>query len=193
MITKLYGTVDSLIGDCVYIRVQGVCYGLHCSKRTVSGLSLGSEVVLWIEHIIRAESQMLCGFLTYDEQLAFREITSVQGIGAKAGLSILSAMSLSEIANAIINQDRRALTAADGVGPKMAERVIVELKNSKVLKSFQASTGADDGAKDAVNALVALGYESNAAYKAVRSVLETQDGSSTEQLVKAALVKLSPI
>jgi Holliday junction DNA helicase RuvA len=154
---------------------------------------LGSEVVLWIEHIIRAESQMLCGFLTYDEQLAFREITSVQGIGAKAGLSILSAMSLSEIANAIINQDRRALTAADGVGPKMAERVIVELKNSKVLKSFQASTGADDGAKDAVNALVALGYESNAAYKAVRSVLETQDGSSTEQLVKAALVKLSPI
>ncbi|MDR1208307.1 MAG: Holliday junction branch migration protein RuvA [Holosporales bacterium] len=189
MITKLYGIVDFIIGDCVHVCVHGVCYGVHCSKRTVGNLSPGTEVALWIEHIIRAESQLLCGFLTHDEQLLFREVTGVQGVGPKAGLSILSAMSLAEISNAIIAQDRHALTSADGVGNKMAERLIVELKNSKIIKSFQGEK--DERTKDAVFALVALGYESSLANRIVRSLSEASTDCSTEQLVKAALVKLS--
>jgi Holliday junction DNA helicase RuvA len=147
------------------------------------------EVALWIEHIIRAESQMLCGFLTHDEQLLFREITGVQGVGPKAGLSILSAMSLAEIANAIIAQDRHMLTSADGVGNKMAERLIVELKNSKVIKSFNEEK--DGRTKDAVNALVALGYDASVANRTVHSLQDALTDCPTEQLVKAALVKLS--
>jgi Holliday junction DNA helicase RuvA len=160
---------------------------VYCSKRTIGELSPGQDLQLWIEHIIRAESQTLCGFLTYEEQLLFREVTSVQGVGAKVGLAILSAMSSKDIVHAVINQDKRAFTASDGVGAKMAERIVIELKNSKVIKTFNVSVGTQTG--DAVAALVALGYERGAAYRAVSELL--MENCSAEELIRAALLRLS--
>jgi Holliday junction DNA helicase RuvA len=155
-------------------------------------LQVGAEATLWIEHIIRAESQTLCGFLSHEEQLLFKEITGVQGVGAKIGLSILSALSPRDIIAAIVNQDKHALTMSDGVGTKMAERIIIELKNSKFVKTFSSTQEISPAATDAVKALVALGYENVAAQKVVLGLLkELGGGASVEGLIKAALLKLS--
>ncbi|MDR1598221.1 MAG: Holliday junction branch migration protein RuvA [Holosporales bacterium] len=202
MIAKITGTIDEVFIDQVYVDVHGVCYGVLCSKRTIAGLQKNASVTMWIEHIIRAESQTLCGFMSRDEQLVFREITSVQGVGVKAGLAILSVLAPKDVVGAILTQDKRAFTAADGVGAKMAERLTVELKNSKVIKTFDVLVDEPSVVADAVGALVALGYEYGVAQRAISDALGAGAGAgsgagglepslSTEALVRSALVKLS--
>jgi Holliday junction DNA helicase RuvA len=191
MIAKLYGVIDMLLEDRVLLQVNGVCYGINCSARTLSELAVGQKAELWIEHIVRPESQTLCGFLKYEEQLCFREVTNVQGVGVKVALSLLSTFSPQEIISHIINKDKDALTRADGVGQKMAERIIIELKNSKLLRGKFATGGMEmvpSYVSDAIDALVALGYEKNKSKAVVLDL--AKNFSSPEELIKAALLKL---
>ncbi|MDR2464302.1 MAG: Holliday junction branch migration protein RuvA [Holosporales bacterium] len=201
MIAKLYGTVNAILEDRLLIQVNGVCYGILCADNTIKSVNEGQEIVLWIEHIIRAETQMLCGFFTYEEQLLFRIITSVRGVGTKIGLAIISVMKPKEIVSAIVNQNKSAFVNIDGVGDKMAERIIVELKNSKHIKSLYQLFGViqktnEDVVEmsklsDAIEALVALGYDYIKAQKAIIEVSTKCINSTSQDLVKSALTKLS--
>ncbi|GHS93903.1 Holliday junction ATP-dependent DNA helicase RuvA [Alphaproteobacteria bacterium] len=193
MIAKLYGRVEALLSDRVLICVQGIVFDVLCSARTLANLALGQDVTLWIEHLFRAETQILCGFLSYDEQLCFREVTSVQGVGAKVALALLSLFPPQGVAQAILEQDKQALLAADGVGSKMAERLLMELKNSKWAKAcadafpLMSSKIHSPAEKDAVEALVSLGYDRFHAKNMIGELVQAAPQDSAEKLIKAAL------
>lgn len=195
MIAKLFGVVDSIFVDRLIVNVNGVGYSVLCSKKTIENISTCQNITLWIEHIIRPENQQLCGFLSYDEQLWFREIISVQGVGVKATLSLLSTLSIAEIHDAIINRHKEVLTQADGIGPKAAERIINELKNSKKLtnltQSFAPISSHQSRQNDVVSALSNLGYDKNEASKIIKLIYS--DDLTTQDLIKIALARLSKV
>lgn len=192
MIAKLYGTVDTLFADRVYLRVRDTVYSVFCSRKTLTTLEMGKAAVLWVEHIFRADDQLLCGFLSFDEQLCFRDLTNVQGVGAKVALAVLSTFTPTEFAGVILSQDKELLKRVEGVGPKMAERMLIELKNSKVLRSYKGATEAPLMlVNDAVEALVALGYDRLAAEKTVEQIEKANPLLSTEDLIRTALAHMS--
>jgi Holliday junction DNA helicase RuvA len=219
MIAKLYGIVDCIIedGSSFLLNVNGVCYEILCSTQTSSNIAVNASVAVWTEHIIREDKQMLCGFLSFTEQSWFREIIGVQGVGPKVALSILSALSVRDIASAIVNKNPNLLTVASGVGKRVAERIVTELKNSKLLVTsahyganandpasqpptdaaylslgFDACPGTTD--YEAIEALVSLGYNRAEARAAVSKVDgRAERGLQTESLLKEALVFLAPM
>lgn len=195
MIAKLFGTVDTLFPDRVYLRVQDVVYSVFCSRKALQALSVGQPATLWIEHLFRADNQVLCGFLSFEDQLCFQELTGVQGVGAKVALAVLSTFSTTELAQVILNQDKQLLTRVEGVGSKMAERMLVELKNSKFFKGYRGFTpGGSEPAwasNDAIEALIALGYDRASATNTVEKIAKKNPDQPTEALVKAALSKLA--
>lgn len=200
MIAKLEGIVDSVYLDRVILNVNGIGFGVLCSKRTLSTLAVGQRTTLWIEHIIRAEAQLLCGFLSPEEQACFRELMTVSSVGAKAALALLSALSVGDIVAALTTQDKAALTRADGVGPKMAERLIIDLRNSKFVRTFAMTPGtnakvskATSIASDAIEALVALGYERFTAQRVVLDLAQDFSLATTEDLIKLALTSISKL
>lgn len=176
MIAKLTGILDRIYEDAVLIDVRGIAYRVLVSKRTLHQLpGLNDPLVLWTETVLRNEQPHLCGFLSEQEVDWFRILTQVQGVGAKVALSILSSLTAAEIGDAIINQKSSILSKAEGVGPKLASRIVLELKGKKDLPvvfgvsdqhvniSIATSTEVDD----AVSALVNLGYNKNEAEAAV--------------------------
>lgn len=198
MIAKLDGVVDALFLDRVILSVGGIGFEILCSKRTFSALTVSQPASLWIEHIIRAETQILCGFLSPEEQTCFRELTSVSSVGVKAALGLLSALSVGEIVSAITTQDKAALTRAEGVGPKMAERLMIDLRNSKFFRTFAMTpttsakiSKATSAASDAIEALVALGYERFTAQRIVLDMAQDFSLATTEELVKLALARIA--
>ena len=142
MIAKLKGIVDEIALDHVLVDVGGVCYLAYCSRRTLDSLSaqggLGSHIILRTEAVYREDSQTLYGFASALEQSWFRLLTTVQGVGPKAALSILSALSPDRLYDCILAGDKQQLTVADGIGLKTAARIVTELadKAAKVLPSY---------------------------------------------------------
>ncbi len=176
MIAKLKGILDRIYEDAVLIDVMGVAYRVLVSKRTLHQLpELNAPLVLWTETVMRNEQPHLCGFLDEQEVDWFRILTQVQGVGAKVALSILSSLTATEIGDAIINQKSNILSRADGVGPKLASRIVLELKGKKDLpiifgisvKDVSASIPSSREIDDAVSALMNLGYNRNNAETAV--------------------------
>src|SRR5579863_5676597 len=130
MIAKLTGVIDTVGDTYLILDVSGVGYFVSCSSRTLASIGAkGERVVLFIETIMRAESLHLYGFGSKEVQDCFRLITTVQGVGMRMGLSLLSALSPVDIYQAIATQDKTTLTRADGVGPKLASRILTELKD----------------------------------------------------------------
>src|SRR5271166_5501240 len=130
MIGKLRGLVDAVGADHAIIDVGGVGYEVACSSRTLSALPApGEPVTLSIETNVREDAIKLYGFLSEAERGWFRLLQSVQGVGAKVALSILSTLDVGQLANAIALQDRATITRAPGVGPKVALRIVNELKD----------------------------------------------------------------
>src|SRR5580693_936346 len=130
MIGKLSGTIDNIMGSQVILDVNGVGYVLTCSARTLRRLGPPkSAAALLIETHVREDAINLYGFADADEQGWFRLLTTVQGVGAKVALALLSAAEPEELAQIIAAQDKTALTKADGVGPKLALRIVTELKD----------------------------------------------------------------
>ncbi|TNE40209.1 MAG: Holliday junction branch migration protein RuvA [Alphaproteobacteria bacterium] len=182
MIGKLKGLVDSAGEDWALIDVGGVCYQVHCSSRTLGQLpQVGEAVALSIETYVREDQIKLFGFLTGLERDWFRLLQSVQGVGAKVALAILSALTTEELASAVVFQDKTAVGRASGVGPKLALRIVNELKNKapqggvvieggKNAGSAAAPTSAGIG-HDAVSALVNLGYAPPQAASAVAQAM----------------------
>ncbi|HZF95321.1 MAG TPA: Holliday junction branch migration protein RuvA [Allosphingosinicella sp.] len=200
MIARLTGRLASFSADQAVIDVGGVGYLVSASTRTLSALgTLGDEVVLHTEMLVSEDSIRLVGFSTAEERDWFRLLTTVQGVGNKVALGILSAMPGDDLHRAIASGDHRMIARAQGVGPKLAQRIVNELKDkagSIVLGTGGAAAGAVPrpgglGA-DAVSALMNLGFRPAEASSAVAQA-ETELGAEAtlDALVRTALKKAS--
>lgn len=205
MIAKLRGIADTIGEDSVIIDVNGVGYLVFASNRTLSKLVRGGEVCLWIETVVREDNISLYGFADQPEREWFLTLTKVQGVGARVCLSILSVLSPAQLAQAVAAQDKASFTRASGVGPKLAARIVSELKGKTVGLPQSADTvelaAAIDGrtipvtaaedngrnAEDAISALVNLGYQRLEAYHAVHLAAGNQPDADVGQLIKLAL------
>lgn len=201
MIGKLTGLVDSVAGNSLVLDVNGVGYLVSASTRTLAQLgTAGSKASLLIETHVREEAITLFGFADVLERHWFRLLTSVQGVGPKAGLAILSALSTQEIALAIAAKDKTPLTRADGVGPKLAERIVSELKSkagdapvamagaAKLPSGAVVAANAED---DAVLALIGLGYQRVEAFQAVARVRTANPEAALPQVITLSLKELA--
>ena len=199
MIAKLTGVIDAAAADHAVVDVGGVGYLVYCSGRTLDRLPpVGAAASLAIETHVREDHIHLYGFADEAERDWFRLLTTVQGVGARVALAILTALSAEQLIHAIAAQDKAALTGADGVGPKLAARILTELKDKAgglVLGPATAGTpdraGLDDHAADAVSALVNLGYGRSQALTAVLAASRDGAEASTESLIRAGLKELA--
>lgn len=192
-VAKLKGTVDTLADDYVILDVSGVGYGVSVSSYTSRDLRLNNTTVLWIETVMKQEQPFLCGFLTDAERQLFKLLISVQGAGAKTALALLSCWGTSMLAQLIQREDLKSLSQADGVGPKLASRLVLELKK-KVLPYLNADTSASQinmGHDDALEGLVQLGYNRVQAVAALQAVLENGDVGDAAHLIRMSLQRLS--
>ncbi|WP_313196777.1 Holliday junction branch migration protein RuvA [Shinella zoogloeoides] len=204
MIGKLKGTIDEIGEDHVVLDVHGVGYVAHCSARTLGKIgSAGEAAVLFIETYVREDQFRLFGFLTALEREWFRLLQSVQGVGSKVALAVLSTLTPGELANAIALQDKTAVSRAPGVGPKVAVRIVTELRNKA--PAFAGEASASIGLKqeigegvasapvaDAVSALTNLGYSRDQAANAVAAALKNGgEGADSARLIRLGLKELS--
>lgn len=199
MIGKLSGLIDSVNGSQVILDVNGVGYVVTCSARTLRQVGPhGTAVSLRVETQVREDAISLFGFIDTEEQDWFRLLTTVQGVGAKVALSILGSVSPDQLAAAIAAQDKTALTQSDGVGPKLALRLVTELKDKVPAFALKAPSVANKGdapasgaATDAVSALINLGYRRAEAFGAVSSVLREKPSAKLDELIRLGLAELS--
>ena len=202
MIARLAGTIDAIERDRAIVDVGGVGYLVRASGRTLSAFAAGDRATLLVETIVREDAIDLYAFATAAERDWFRLLTTVQGVGAKVALSLLSALSAAELARAIATGDRSMITRADGVGPKLANRLASELKDkvSALGVAMPVATGsgtaapaeAGGAAEDAISALVNLGYRRPEAVAAVERVAARLGGDArAEALIAGALKELA--
>ncbi|CCG40044.1 Holliday junction branch migration protein RuvA [Magnetospirillum molischianum] len=205
MIARLRGTVDSVGEDWAVIDVGGVGYLVSCSARTLARLVLGTGVVLLVETHVREDAIQLYGFAESGERDWFRLLTTVQGVGARVALSILSVLPPDQLLRTLAAGDKAGLTRANGVGPKLALRILTELKDkaggiaSVPPGTVTASAGgsgtfappASGPIEDAVSALVNLGYRRLEAFEAVGIVAaELGETAEVPALIGTALKRL---
>jgi holliday junction DNA helicase RuvA len=201
MIARLKGILDAIGEADIIIDVRGVGYFVMCSARTLRSLpGLGAAVTLEIETHVREDHIHLFGFTDAQERDWFKLLQTVQGVGARVALGIQSALSAAEIGNAIAAQDHVPLTQANGVGPKVAKRIVTELKDKAPASNMGAALAASMPAEskaagvqaDAVSALMNLGYGRTEAFGAVARVLQqSPDGATVESLITAGLKELA--
>ena len=208
MIGKLSGIVDSVATDHLILDVQGVGYQVYCSPRTLGNAHAAEPMSLLIDTHVREDHIHLYGFASAAEQQWFRSLTSVQGVGAKVGMAILGVCPPDKLGFIIAAQDKAAISQADGVGPKLAVRIVTELKD-KAAKIDLSPAAATKGAKvvsidqpsapasvdnDAVSALVNLGYARADAYQAVmqaKTKANDNEAGDIGAMIRLALKELS--
>lgn len=202
MIGKLRGRVDHISTDGAVIDVGGVGYEVFCSGRTLSALpAIGGAIELVIETHVREDHIHLYAFLSPRERDVFRILMTVQGVGARVALGIMSSLSADQIAQAVAAQDQSAFKRASGVGPKLAARIVQELKGK--LMAFDVPTkasaadavprekaGPKSAAEDAVSALVNLGYARVEAFGAVARAVQQDANASVASLIRQSLREL---
>lgn len=199
MISYIRGEVALVEEKRVIIDVGGVGYGIYMPGRVLSALPpVGREVKVYTYLNVKEDAMQLFGFLSRDDLSVFRQMITVSGIGPKGGLSILSQLSADDLRFAVVAGDAKAISAAQGIGKKTAEKLILELKDKLTLPDLDARNTSDGASvsaisggtsvvqQDAVSALVALGYGNTEALKAVRQVTVTED-SNVEDVLKQAL------
>lgn len=204
MIGKLTGRIDSISGSQLIIDVQGVGYVVSVSSRTLrhlEGDGIGQAASLLIETHVREDAINLFGFIDVLERDWFRLLTTVQGVGAKVALAILSALSPDQLAQAIAAQDKSMITRADGVGPKLALRLVTELKDKAIGffvpdKAAGIVTGGSPAAgsviSEAISALTNLGYRRVEAFAAVNAAVQKLgENVKLDALIRASLGELS--
>lgn len=207
MISKLKGLVEEVGDTWVVLDVQGVGYHVTCSSRTLGLLpSVGEGAVLWTHMNVREDDLSLFGFHSQEERRLFRLLTCVQGVGNRVGIALLGIGAPQEMLQAISLQDKSYLTRAEGVGPKLAARLVSELKE-KVAPFFETTTA--DGARvyplhgggaapatpasDAVAALVGLGYRLGDAAPVVDALMKSEPTPTLQEVIRLALAQLSKV
>ena len=199
VIASLKGVLDTINEDSAVVDVSGIGYLVYCSKRTLSKLPQTNEMVTFlVETHVREDHIHLYGFSNPGERDWFRLLTTVQGVGAKVALEILSALEPKELEQALLNQDKILVSKANGVGPKLAGRIVLELKDKigDVLKVNLDTTDPfpkqfSRSTEDAVSALVNLGFQRADAIGAIARVgQELGDGAAVHELIRAGLQEL---
>ena len=204
MIGKLKGVIDSYGEDFVIIDVHGVGYQVHCSARTLQELPrTGEAATLSIETHVREDQIRLFGFQGDIEREWFRLLQTVQGVGAKVALNVLGTLKPSDLASAIATRDKAMVARTPGVGPKVAERIVTELKDkapayAHIDPALVQLSGALDEKRaprpvaDAVSALVNLGYGQPQAAAAIAAAARSAgDGAEVKTLIRLGLRELS--
>ncbi|HQS09611.1 MAG: Holliday junction branch migration protein RuvA [Rhizobiales bacterium 24-66-13] len=204
MIGKLKGVIDSLGEDHLILDVHGVGYLVHASTRTLQGLpQVGEAAVLFIETFVREDMIRLFGFASESEREWFRLLQAVQGIGTKTALAVLSTLRPAELAQAIALGDKATVARAPGVGPRVATRIVTELKDktpalSGLDPALAQLAGESAGARvpapvaDAISALTNLGYGPPQAAAAIAAAARgAGEGATTETLIRLGLRELA--
>jgi holliday junction DNA helicase RuvA len=204
MIGKLKGIIDSYGEDSIVLDVNGVGYLVHCSARTLQELpGTGQPATLSIETHVREDQIRLFGFLTDVEREWFRLLQTVQGVGAKVALAVLGTLKPAELASAIAMRDRAVVARTPGVGPKVAERIVTELKDKAPayvaldpavirLSGAIEEKRAPAPVADAVSALVNLGYGRPQAAAAIAAAARNAgEGADAARLIRLGLQELA--
>jgi Holliday junction DNA helicase RuvA len=203
MIGKLKGIIDSYGDDHIILDVNGVGYLVHCSARTLQALpATGEPVVMAIETHVREDQIRLFGFLLDGERAWFRLLQTVQGVGTKVALSILGTLNPADLASAIALRDKAMVARSPGVGPKVAERIVTELKDKAPayaeldpavvrLSGELDARRAPQPVSDAISALVNLGYGQPQAAAAIAAASRTAgEGADTKSLIRLGLKEI---
>ena len=204
MIGKLKGVIDTYGEDSVILDVNGVGYEVHCSARTLQALPApGEAATLSIETHVREDMIRLYGFSSDAERGWFRLLQTVQGVGAKVALAVLGTLKPSELATAVAMRDKAMVARSPGVGPKVAERIVTELKDkapafAELDPAVVHLAGALDENRsprpvaDAVSALVNLGYGQPQAAAAIAAASRSAgENAETAQLIRLGLKELA--
>ena len=195
MIAKLSGTLDDTGPDWAVIDVSGVGYMVHCSAKTLTALGItGDRVTVHTEMQVSENDVRLIGFASGAERAWFRLLTGVQGVGSKMALAVLSALAIDELQRACAGGDAAMVARAQGVGPKLAGRIVNELKDkagglpTAPGSVAMAAAPAGSAGVDAVSALQNLGFKPNVATDAVaRAIDELGEGAGLNDLIRVAL------
>ena len=195
MIGRISGTILEKTPPYILVDVQGVGYELEAPLSTFSHLpEIGQNVILHTHLIVREDAHVLCGFISVEERRLFRYLIKVNSVGAKLALGILSGMSAPDFVRCVHDKDTAALTRLPGVGKKTAERLIIEMRDRLADIDVPASLGlhatgvavpTSDAARDAISALVSLGYKPQEASRLLAHV--NTEGQDSEAIIKAAL------
>jgi Holliday junction DNA helicase RuvA len=199
MIGKLTGKVDSVAADHIILDVTCVGYLVHCPSSTLSKMAAGANVSLAIETKVSDDAIRLYGFSSTEERDWFRLLQTVQGVGARVALSLLSTLSVRELERAIVLGDKAVVGRAPSVGPKLAQRIVTELKDkapSLLLKSHEAGSNVHvltprTAEGDAVGALVKLGYSQGSAVEAVMRAGQNLGEAPLDALIRESLRTLA--
>jgi len=202
MIGKLKGSIDALGEAHVIVDVHGVGYEVHASARTLRQLQVGQEVSLAIETHVREDAIRLFGFASETERAWFRTLQTIQGVGSKVALAVLSTLSSEELANAIALQNWAAVEQSPGVGKKLAQRIVAELKDKAPLsvglnvpaigRKGGPSVAESSPAAEAISALMNLGYQPAQATQAVAAAAaELGAEADTPKLIRRGLRELA--
>ena len=203
MIGKLKGTVDEIGEDHCILDVHGVGYVAFCPARTLAGLNAGEAAILHVDTYVREDMIRLYGFSSTLEREWFRLLQNVQGVGAKVALSVLSTLAPGELASAIALRDLAMVSRAPGVGKRVAERIVTELKGKAPALAGDAAAGigfaqelgegaAPAPAADAVSALTNLGYSRDVAANAVAAAMKAAgEGADSAKLIRLGLKELA--
>lgn len=202
MYAYIKGTLEEIMEDCVVVETGGIGYNVKVSTTTADLLpGIGSEVKIYTYTLVREDAFSLYGFLTRDDLEIFKKLITVSGIGPKGGLAILSVMSADALRFAVMAGDSKAIAKAPGIGAKTAERVILDLRDKISLEDTLRGIGAPAGKagasadvqaadnvmkREAIEALVALGYSASDATAAVKKV-ELHEDITVEDILKQAL------
>ena len=195
MIARLSGVLTEIAGDHAVLDVGGVGYLVLASARTLTAIGdVGGQVMLFTELQVREDAMTLFGFGSSGERDWFRLLTGVQGVGGKVALNILSALDASELSRAVSTGDKAMVARANGVGPKLAQRIVMELKDKiggvAIGPAGSTPIAPAGHAADAVSALTGLGFKPGEAGAAVAAAeAELGDGAGLDALVRLALKK----
>lgn len=199
MISYLKGELIGVEDDKVVIEVGGLGYGIFVPANLISNLpAIGSEIKLHTYLNIREDAMQLFGFMSKEDLKVYKLVISVNGIGPKGGLAILSELTPDELRFAVVSSDIKAISKAQGIGKKTAEKLIIELKDKLSLEDVLSCSSESDGVinqkspidnngNEAVQALVSLGYDMSSSVKAVKSVENEAGALSVEEILKLAL------
>ena len=199
MIRKLTGLVDKVYDDGAVIDVHGVGYYVHAPRSTIEHLSpIGQPVTLWISTAMSDHAIMLYGFASAEDLEWFHLLTSVHGVGNRVALAILGVLSIDDLSHAIISGEGAYLTTVPGIGKKLVQRILIELKDKLPEAPAQIVSVAAGASMGAVSALVNLGYSEHRARAAVGKVMaanSNQPGASgaaaVEEIIRACLQELA--
>ena len=189
MIYKLIGKVEDIFADTLGVLCGEIGYSIHVSQKTMAQVQKDKAVSLYIEHLFRQDSsQVLVGFLDAAEQECFKQLMSVQGVGLRSALSILSLYDASQLLSLVVAQDVKSLSRADGIGKKTAERILLELKNK--FKNMPTVAYGGSVNTDVLDALEVLGFSKADSLKYIQ---DAPDDLSTEHLIQYVLKRVGSL